>query len=142
MDLVRVAVLASVLGAPAAAEIIKPWREWLCNYCAMGEPDLDNIAVTFLVDTFLANPIADNTVCAKGCKCQFSEKEKVVLAMYLCQATMAYGTCKLLRSCSCSIIRSSDFFAVDSFLSNESNKCGGWWAVIMGGKIMPFRSAK
>ena len=45
MDLVRVAVLASVLGAPAAAEIIKPWREWLCNYCAMGEPDLDNIAV-------------------------------------------------------------------------------------------------
>ena len=45
MDLVRVAVLASVLGAPAAAEIIKPWREWLCNYCAMGEADLDNIAV-------------------------------------------------------------------------------------------------
>ena len=68
MDLVRVAVLASVLGAPAAAEIIKPWREWLCNYCAMGEPDLDNIAVTFLVDTFLANPIANSTVCPKkGC---------------------------------------------------------------------------
>ena len=21
----------------ASAEIIKPWREWLCNYCAMGE---------------------------------------------------------------------------------------------------------
>ena len=45
MDLVRVAVLASLLGAPAAAEIIKPWREWLCNYCAMGEAALDNIAV-------------------------------------------------------------------------------------------------
>ena len=44
MDLVRVAVLASLLGAPAAAEIIKPWREWLCNYCAMGEAALDNIA--------------------------------------------------------------------------------------------------
>ena len=84
MDLVRVAVLASVLGAPAAAEIIKPWREWLCNYCAMGEPDLDNIAVAGTtcsdvsgrLDTFLANPIADSTFCAKGCKCQFSEKKK------------------------------------------------------------------
>ena len=74
MDLVRVAVLASLLGAPAAAEIIKPWREWLCNYCAMGEAALDNIAVTFLVDTFLANPIVNITVCPKGCKCKFSEK--------------------------------------------------------------------
>ena len=46
MDLVRVAVLASLLGAPAAAEIIKPWREWLCNYCAMGEAALDNTACT------------------------------------------------------------------------------------------------
>ena len=21
----------------ASAEIIKPWKEWLCNYCAMGK---------------------------------------------------------------------------------------------------------
>ena len=58
MDLVRVAVLASLLGAPAAAEIIKPWREWLCNYCAMGEAALDNIAI----DTFLANSIANSSL--------------------------------------------------------------------------------
>ena len=23
----------------ASAEIIKPWKEWLCNYCAMGKPN-------------------------------------------------------------------------------------------------------
>merc|ERR1712110_1385416 len=23
----------------ASAEIIKPWKEWLCNYCAMGAPE-------------------------------------------------------------------------------------------------------
>ena len=29
-------ILLSVL-ATARSEIIKPWREWLCNYCSMGE---------------------------------------------------------------------------------------------------------
>ena len=29
-------ILVSIL-ATARAEIIKPWKEWLCNYCAMGE---------------------------------------------------------------------------------------------------------
>ena len=29
-------ILVSIL-ATARSEIIKPWREWLCNYCSMGE---------------------------------------------------------------------------------------------------------
>lgn len=33
-----VIVLFSVL-ANVRAEIIKPWGEWMCNYCAMGAPE-------------------------------------------------------------------------------------------------------
>ena len=32
-------ILVSIL-ATARSEIIKPWREWLCNYCSMGESEV------------------------------------------------------------------------------------------------------
>ena len=31
-------LLVMMLGSFAKAEIIKPYKEWLCNYCAMGKP--------------------------------------------------------------------------------------------------------
>ena len=37
-----VIVLFSVL-ANVRAEIIKPWGEWMCNYCAMGNKICSNI---------------------------------------------------------------------------------------------------
>ena len=30
------------LAGEARSEIIKPWKEWLCNYCAMGESEPQN----------------------------------------------------------------------------------------------------
>ena len=30
-------LLVMVLGSLTKAEIIKPYKEWLCNYCAMGK---------------------------------------------------------------------------------------------------------
>ena len=34
-------LLVSILDT-ARSEIIKPWKEWLCNYCAMGEWEVRN----------------------------------------------------------------------------------------------------
>lgn len=41
MDTTGTSLILLSLLATARSEIIKPWKEWLCNYCAMGELEVN-----------------------------------------------------------------------------------------------------
>ena len=45
MDNVIIVIFSVIVSV--RAEIIKPWGEWLCNYCAMGNNNIIIIIIMF-----------------------------------------------------------------------------------------------